>query len=222
MIENIMQIVSPIFAALIAYYIGMKVYFKQKEYDIVRQRYLDQSLDILCANVDNMLVVFRSNWAQSLWICQLFRDAGKNLGKEYYTSKFQKFDHSLFTLTPFFRLRLLIDDQIFWEATQELVAFVEKTTSFFENDLLTAIKVYIDSDIIKVDHKTIYEEYVPSISDFEKESHKFYDLISGLLVLASVLEKEKFSYKGIHKFKMNDDVAKTVAKLKELFPKKYQ
>lgn len=218
MTKNLIEIISPIIIVLFASYVGLIVYYKQKEYELVRQRYLNQCLDLLCLNVDNMLSVFRSNWAQSLWIIQLFRDAGKNLNSEYYERKFKKLDHTLFTLSPFYRLNYLIDDQIFWHATQDLVAFIETTTSFFENDLLTMIKHYIKTDSIKENSKTLFEEYLKRIDEFEKNSHKYYGIISGLLTLSSILEKENFSFKNIQEFKNKKEVLEVVEKLKTNFP----
>lgn len=215
--NNIIESISPFIVVFLASYIGLKVYYKQKEYELVRQRYLNQCLDLLCQNVDDILSVFRSNWAQSLWILQLFRDAGKNLGSEYYEKKFIKLDYKLFTLTPFFRLKYLINDQIFWNATQDLIAFIETTNSFFENDLLTMIKLFIEKDSINLDSKILFEEYVKKIDEFEKQSHKYYDIIYGLLTLSSLLEKENFSFKKIQDFKNKKEVLKLVENLKTTF-----
>lgn len=204
------QLSIALITAIITTYVGIKIFYKQKEYEAVRHRYLEECVDLLCSNIDYMLGIFRNNWVKSLQLLQQFRDAGLAMKKEDYVSPFIPLDYELFTITPFYRLKTLLDDNIFWEMTQLLYAFIEKSYALFERDMLKAISYYIESNESDTNTKDISNVYFPVLQSIEKESHKFYNILTYLLKISSLFEKEKFSFKQLGSFKERQDVKKII------------
>ena len=62
--------ISPFIVAILGYVI----FLKQKEYEYIRKRYLDEGFDKLISEYDNALSIYRYNWAISLSIIQQIRD----------------------------------------------------------------------------------------------------------------------------------------------------
>jgi len=212
------QFILVIIAAIAAALIGLYTYFKQKEYELVRQRYLMDCIDLLCTNIDYSLGVFRNNWARSLQLLKQFRDVGSAMEKEDYISPFLPFDYSFFTIVPFYRLEKLLEDNVFWHISQLLYAFIEKSYSLFERDMRKAIAYYVDnSEKEQVDPKKIAENYFPIVLSKDKEASKYYYMLNQLMSISSILEKEKFSFKKLDTFKNREDVKIIIEKMHSHF-----
>lgn len=55
------KLLAPIVAVLIAYFLGAAAYFRQKEYELVRKRYLEEGVDVISEEADKALGVFWRN-----------------------------------------------------------------------------------------------------------------------------------------------------------------
>jgi hypothetical protein len=215
--DKIIPIFIIIVAAFLSYIGGVKIYFKQKEYELVRKRYLEDGLDLLSENVDQVLSIFRTHWAYSVSLLREFEALGKDTPLKSYSEKFPQFEENIFRLMPFSRLRYLINDQVFWEAIQQLNAFVENSIAYFRIDLSNAIKFYCETDKIEISHKEIANLYLEGIVKIEKDSHNYYEVVTGLSQLSLYLEREKFSFKKLEIFRDKEDVKSIVNNFKENF-----
>jgi uncharacterized membrane-anchored protein YhcB (DUF1043 family) len=56
-------------------YFGLRIYFRQREYELVKQRYLEQSLDVISGDLEAISSAFNHNWAHCLNILKEYRDA---------------------------------------------------------------------------------------------------------------------------------------------------
>jgi hypothetical protein len=72
--------------------LGLWAYFRQKEYELVRQRYLEEGLDVLIHHVETALSVFQYNFTHSLLVLKTFRDLGADMPARLYDTGFQDLD----------------------------------------------------------------------------------------------------------------------------------
>lgn len=201
--------------ASIAALLGIAAFFRQKEYESVRQRYLVECIDLICKNIDYALGVFLGNWAQALRLHRDFRDLEKTVDPESYSKQFIKFNYEHFTITPFFRLRELINDQIFWEAAQSLFSFIETSYTFFDSDFRIAVKFFVEGKIDEDKHRDMIDGYLEKIIGQKKKSLKFYLILEELLNIGRILEKERFSFKRIRDFKDKLEVKESISRLRD-------
>jgi hypothetical protein len=87
-LKTYVQAWIPLAAILLAFVLGRFAYFRQKEYELITRRYLDEGLDTISESVDKSLAIFRHNWNQSLVVLKHFRELGKNIRKELYQTSF--------------------------------------------------------------------------------------------------------------------------------------
>ena len=57
---------------------GILVYYKQKEIETVRQRYLDDGISFIIRKVEYGLDIFKYNWVRSIHLLKVYRDFGIN------------------------------------------------------------------------------------------------------------------------------------------------
>src|SRR6185369_6140349 len=91
-INEVIKHLITIFALYIAYRLGLRAYFRQKDYELVRQRYLTEGADEVAANIEYGLSVHRNNWARGLKIIRTFRDIGDQISPKMLEDGFSEFD----------------------------------------------------------------------------------------------------------------------------------
>jgi hypothetical protein len=201
--------------------IAAMAYFRRKEYETVRQRYLDGSLDKIIKQVEYGLNIFEYNWAHSIHLLRTFRDIGPDTPPELYTHGFAEFDERVSLETPsHYLLFELIGDRVFSHVHQLLTAFLHEADNFFKYDLFSAIKVSIEgskdgSTIASRDE--IFTTYLDEAAKKRKECEPYYRLLSTLQSLISVLIRKQYRFKSLNKFRHEPVVIGAIYNLKEAF-----
>jgi len=210
----------PIAAVLVAFWLGRSAYFRQKEYELITERYLRDGIDRVSAQVERSIAIFRHNWAHSLTIVKLFRDAGKDMNKELYKTGFINPETEMFEFWPDYRVKDLIGDDIINETRQSLDAFVRNSYAFFKEDLCTAVRLSVEGgEQLKITsgRDEIIKGYFSELDRLNAESNRYYVLLGELQKLASVLQPERFSFKKIRAFRHTKLVTESVKTLKGVF-----
>lgn len=210
----------PLVAALLVYFLGRAAYFRQKEYELLVRRYLDEGLDAIAKNVDRSLALFRHNWWQSTVLLKNFRDLGIDIRPELYREAFSEPDESLFEVWRDYRLNDIVEDDIFNRAHQSLDAFVRSTYAFFKDDLATMVRVTVEGGKeleVKASRDQIITGYFEEVERLDREARRYYVLLGELQAISSVIQSERFSLKSIKRLKERAEVVNAVARLKTHF-----
>ncbi|MBI3530695.1 MAG: hypothetical protein HY067_22335 [Betaproteobacteria bacterium] len=104
---------SPLLAALVAYLLGLRAYQLQREYELVRRRYLDEGLDAFAADVEHALAVFKNNSQHGLTILKFYREMDAAIRKELLDTGFMDIEMSQFRVRPNYRVGALVGDKVF-------------------------------------------------------------------------------------------------------------
>ena len=88
--------------------VGLWIYFRQKEYELVKQRYLEQSIDILASELELAFGAFSRNWARCLQILKEYRDMEEHFEPEQLSSGFLEFESSRFQRIAHHRFRTFL------------------------------------------------------------------------------------------------------------------
>ena len=209
-------VIAAVLASIVAPLIGLQIFYRQREYELVRQRYLDEGLDVISGNVEYAQSVFRHNWARSLELIKQFRDAGKDTATDLYSSGFVSIDPNRFDISKNYILRELVGDDIYSKVHELLFAFVNGANSYFMNDLCHVVKMYVEGTkelTIKATNKEIAEKYTQYSVDKDKEIRKYYSLLGELRLLSAILVREKFTFKDINNFKTKPEVKESIKRL---------
>jgi hypothetical protein len=210
----------PLVAALLAFWLAKSAYFRQKEYELITERYLRDGLDRVSLQVEKSLGIFRHNWAHSLTVVKLFRDAGVDMNKDLCKTGFIDPKTELFEYWADYRVRDLIGDDIVNNVRQSLDAFVRTSHTFFKEDLCTAVRLSVEGGKqleVTAGRDEIVREYLAELDRLNTESNRYYILLGELQKLASVLQTERFSFKKIIKFRKSKVVMDSMKALKTVF-----
>ena len=164
--ETYIRPLIPIAAAILVYFLGKSAYFRQKEYELITKRYLEEGIDAISKNVDKSLALFRHNWWQSTVVLKHFRELGKDMRPELYQNPFIAPDPSLFEIWRDYRLLDIAGNDVFYRAHQSLDAFVRSTYAFFQDDLCSMVRVIIEGGKeieVKATREQIFNKYVEEV-----------------------------------------------------------
>ena len=210
----------PLGVVVLACFLGRSAYFRQKEYELIIRRYLEEGLDAISKNVDKSLAVFRYNWWQSTVLLKYFRDHGKDIRKELYEILFITPDTSLWDLWRDYRLADIVGDNIFFQAHQLLDVFVRDSYAFFQDDLCAAVRIVIEGGKelkVNASREQIISEYFQKIMRLDEEVKPYYVLLGELQTLTSIIQKERFSFRKLKKLRKRPNVIQNTNNLKKLF-----
>jgi len=212
--------VAPLGAVFVAYLLGLRAYHLQREYELVRRRYLDEGLDAFAADVEHALGVFKNNWQHSLTILKHYREMDAAMRKELLDTGFLDVQMSQFRVRPNFRIATLVGDHVFWNVQQLLFAFVGTSTAFFKEDLCGAVRHAVSGGALKAPKKDMIDEYVKECEAHLANANRYHVLLAEVQAMTTELEKERLTLAKIHEFKNRKAVKNSLKRLKEAFADK--
>ena len=223
--EPIATVSAAVGAAIAAPLIGLYVYFRQKQYDLVRTRYLDNGMDVIAAHVEYALGIFRHNWARSLNVLKHYRDMGPDMPRYLYSSGFLELDPAAYKTVHGFLLRELTGEDIFPNVLQILFSFVHNSNALFIYDLCSTVRVSIEGGEghqIKSSRDEIVESYFKEMDELNEKCEKFYVFQGALHNISGALARQRFQFRTISRLHKHSVVAQTVEMLKKHFDEDLQ
>jgi len=208
------SLLIPLLTIWLGYRLGLLTYFQKKEHEQIIKRYLEQGVDLISSNIDHALVTFSENWALSLRMLKEFREtnqANVPMRKESFNKEFLQYDLKSFSVSPYYKIKSLVGDDVFWESAQSVFSFVGNAYSFFENDLKLTIQAYYNPDVETASYEIIFDKLSSKVRELMEDSYKYYKVVMELQNLAVALETEPLSFKNLVSFK-DKPLSKTIVK----------
>ncbi len=204
-------------AACLAAWLGVKVFLRQKEFDLVKQRYLEGGIDVVVAHCEETLGTFHHNWARCLQLVKMFRDAQESFDLGQLERGFLELDSSKFHAIPHHRLQILVRTQVFWEVYQLALAFAANANAKVTKEIPEAIRLKLTTQKLGADIKQIAEKSFDCLKDMDEKSHKFAGLTRELEALAGTLQTENLSFKNVLAFHEKPVVKAAIERLEKEF-----
>ncbi len=115
--------------------VGFIAYYKQKEYELCKQRYLEEGFYVVVSVAQQALSVYNHNWARIIEILKSFRDTPP---EDFDLSELEKGfidrSESRFPLIAHYRVRSITQSDTIWNVFQLLVSFAQKGISISKID----------------------------------------------------------------------------------------
>lgn len=212
--STIIDGVITILAAIGAVAIGVRVYFRQREFELVQLRYLEGGIDAVVANSAEQLNNFHSNWARCLQLLKQFRDNPAFDGAEL-DQGFARLSSDRWAMIAQYRVNALIDDVVVWQAFQILAAFADRGCNIAMLEIPEAIRAHLgESDDARAG---LCAAWLQRLEDLDKESHRHHVFIERMQKIASTFENERFSFRKIETFKTKPAVVQAIAEIRAAY-----
>lgn len=199
--------------ALLAYF-GLRLYFRQKEYEIVKQRYLEQSLDVISGELESISSAFNHNWARCLELLKEYRDTPQLLETAKLSRGFLSLNGTQFNRTAHHRLQVLTGSPIFWQIYQLALSKHLGLNSVVVNEIPHAIKAQIEGNA-NVTSDQLVESAMIKLEPMPQASDHFAPLHQAMVQLSRLLECEHLSFDKVDSFANKPAVRRIVEEISE-------
>ena len=139
-IPNLISGGATILAALIAVGAGIRAFYRQREYELVQKRYLEEGLDVIISTAENALFTYHHNWARCLELLKSFRDV-KAMKPEDLDVGFLQLPADRFALTANYRVNQIVDSGTVWRVFQLIISFAQNACSVARDEIPAALKM---------------------------------------------------------------------------------
>lgn len=215
--QELLRAVLTLAAGAIVARFGLYLYFRQKEYETVKQRYLEQSVDLIAAEFESMARIFSHNWARSLDILKLYRELpGDAFDVAELKSGFLEPGAPNFQRVAHHRLTNLIRSNVVWDVFQLALARHKSLNAKVVTEVPLGIRLHSEGRMTNSREEFLQDssELLKPLSD---ESDRFTHLLAALQVIAAELEKSSLRFKEISKFHKRKAVVEVLGKLRSEF-----
>lgn len=200
--------------------IAISKYLKEREFELVKVRYLEGSIDILASSINEQIKRHKQNWGRCLHLLKQFRELKEHFHLDKFDFKLLEIEISDFNIIAQYRLQELVGSPIFWQIYQLTFAFLASADAFMRDELAIIFAEKSGKQIPDEQRTEIVEIATKQLIYQNEECDKYFNLLKALFDLGKVLEIEKMGFKELHNLKDRDDIQKTVKDLSELFKDK--
>lgn len=214
-VPDLIQGGATILAAIIAVWGGFWAFFRQKEFDLVKTRYLEEGVDVIIAVTENALNIHHHNWARSLEMLKAFRDNPAMKPEELDSAGFLHLPTDRFALTANYRVNQIINSGTIWRVFQLVIAFAQYSCSVTRDEIPVGMKVKLETDQIKASRSEMVDEAMEILKELDAKSHRYHFFVGKLQDIAMLLEEQKFALKDIRKLRRHPTIVEAIAALEE-------
>ena len=218
MLEYI-KALGPIAALLFGPWIAMLVYYRQKEYETTKQRYLEGCLDVIAGQLQATLGTVSHNYARCMSLCKAYRDYGDEFDATELGKGFRELDNSKFHQTEHYRLRTLIQSDTAWLFYQAALAYAVSADATLSKEIPDALRILSKKPEGVRDRKADAEKMIGDAHALHDRSFVYATLQSELNALAAILEREKLGKAEVQAFSARPEVKKAVERLQQAYEK---
>ena len=218
MLEYI-KALGPIVALLFGPLIAMRVYYRQKEYETTKQRYLEGCLDVIAGQLQATLGTVSHNYARCMGLCRAYRDYGDEFDATELSKGFRELDNSKFHQTEHYRLRTLIQSDIAWSFYQAALAYAASADATLSREIPDTLRILSKKPKGERDRKADAEKMINDARTLHDRSFVYATLQSELNALAAILEREKLGKAEVQAFSARPEVKKAVERLQQAYEK---
>jgi hypothetical protein len=204
-------------AAGFAAWLGLKVFLRQKEFDLIKQRYLEGAVDVIAAHHEEVQGIVCHNWARCLHVLMAFQDEKDSFNLEELNRGFLEPDSSKFHAIAHHRLQVLVGSQVFWEVYELALVFAVNANFKVTKEIPETIRLKLTTNKINADIAQVIEMGKKLVQKLDADSHRFAALTRELEVVASMLQTENMKFKNVLAFRNKPEIKASVERLEKEF-----
>lgn len=214
-IPEIIQGVFTILAAVIAIVGGIWAFFRQKEFELVQKRYLEEGVDVIIATTVNALNTHHHNWARCLEMLKSFRDNEEMKPEELDIAGFLQLPTDRFALTANYRVNQIVNSETIYHVFLLVIAFAQRACSITRDEIPVALKKKLITDKNTGTRQEMVDEAMKVLEELDEKSYRYHFFVGKLQDIAMLLEEQKFALKDIRKLKKHTTVVEAIKALEE-------
>lgn len=205
-----------ILGALIVARVGLYFYFRQKEYELIKERYLEKGVDHLCAEIEAVMNVTASNWGRSLDVLKQFRELGDEFDPEVLKHGFSDYSLVNFGHIANQRVMRLVGGNLTWQIYQICSSTHKAINDKCVFEIPTALRLH-SAGKLRGTREELIEESTNQLRNLLDRSDQYASFVASLQDIANELERDTPRSKKIEAFRERPHVKSIMARLEETY-----
>lgn len=220
LLPDLMASVTTLLAVLIGILGGIWAYYRQKEYELVQRRYLEEGLDVLISTAESSLNIFSHNWARSLENLKMFRDLD-DMKPADLDSGFLDLPDSRFALTANYRVNAIVGSPTVWYVFQLVISFCQYGCTVARDEIPAALKKKLAGEI-DATRKELVNEAELVLRELNTKSQRYQVFVGQMHRIAELFEKQRFRFSNVDKLRCDPVVEDVIKILEDSFADKFE
>ena len=205
-------------AGIIAAWIGLKIYFRQKEYELIKQRYLENSLDIISAELEFRYNALSHNWQVCIETLERIKINHPAVEPRDFQKDFINFPEMKFLQVAHARLKSLTKTDAYKDSYLNALINFQQANDFITKDIPSHIEKLKKGEI-KESTDVFYDLAISRSRIYVQRGFEHRKTIDSLQSLTSELEAVNLGRKDIAKFSERKKVKKIIENMNLLSKK---
>jgi hypothetical protein len=219
LISEVVSGLATVLAAAVAVLGGIWAFRRQKEYELVQRRYLDEGLDVVVSAAENALNVYSHNWARCTEVLRTFRDL-PDARPDDMTSGFLPLPETRFAVTAHYRVNVIAESQVVWNVFQLVIAFAQRGCTTTHDDIAVGLRHLLEQRADEARRAQAVETAFNALTELNEESNRFHLFAQQMNRIARVVEEGNFTFESIKSLRNHEVVTSAIEELERAFADK--
>lgn len=214
LLQYVLPIVGALISASVPVLFGIYLFVRQKQHELIVERYLHRGLDELHGHCQHIINVHMYNWALCMTKLKLFRDAPDEIDASKIYDGYEKLRPDGFPFSAASRVNALTNSGTFWEAFQLISAFGSRSQNFCTLEFPMVLKAVLDKKIIGKNQE-IYDDAFSTLKKLDDDANSMLTLMGLMSSVSLIFETSKLTLNTVFKIHKNEKVVAAIFALKE-------
>lgn len=206
----LIDVVKELIPLAAAGWFALRLFFKQKEHESITSRYLEGGIDKVASGMSENLDAYRNNWARTLHLLKEYREYGDKFDTKEFTKGYAEIHAGNLESIANRRVYYLTGSPVFYNAYQSVLAFCVNSNNEMEKEIAKAIEISMSEKGKKIDSSQVINKVEKALFKLNAEADLYEPIVTELVNVGGVLEKQKISYEKLENLRKNDQVTKAV------------
>jgi hypothetical protein len=214
LVRGIFTLVAVALGALAAFF----AYFRQKEYELTKQRYLEGGVDIVQASLQRSLGALSHNFYRTIENCRALREIGRDFDLTEFSRGYAQPETSKFEQIANHRISSLTGSGVVWNIFQSAHAKIDFANIEICGDIPNAARQLIKNNKSDADISAAASKMIEHAKKVHDELFEYAEFFKQLHKLGLLLESERLSLKSVAKFCEKSEVKDIIDALRKEYP----
>lgn len=198
---------------LMTAYFAKRAYYQKKEYEAIRDRYLEHGFDEVSASLDRVLVITRSNWARLLFLTKGYEELTDLYEMRKFDGGLIGFDTGDLASISNQRVHFLVNSDVIWILQQKIVAFAKSSDDFIRAEAPFVLEKY--KDRTAPDKKELVKFILNKLNGIDRVTQTYQNIVASVVQLGQIFERQNHNYKSIEQFSKIAEVQNALYDIKQ-------
>lgn len=198
-----LKALAPLAVAVLVAWFASRAYFRQKEFELVRDRHLEGGVDQLGGSFEYALGCIRHNYSRFLQVVKIYRDGGLAAARELAEKNPPlRIEASKIDLASAYRVHTLTREAAFGGALGSLFALANRAENVFVNGLDVSLQAG-ETDRLPAEKA---DKLFDAALELHREAERFTTVLYRLHDLGRLLERKRLSFRELDSFAGSPEV----------------